>query len=159
MEKLTSVFCETKNNDGLVIDRQFLLPSIIYNPESDKAIEELRKIVNKLGNYEIAEEDYKCPLDKLLYALLGGECVLAFPDMNLSIKFHTFGSHEIDRENRRFDVRKSAIWTSEESTEGKAPYLTGGVIFRFEDYGKTWFTVDDFARLVYEAKKKKQKGN
>ena len=155
MKRLTSLFCETKNSDGLVLERHFLLPSIVYMPNNNEAIEEARAIVNKLGNYELSEEDYGCPLDKLLYALLGGECVLVFPDMNLSVKFHTFESHEIDRKNRRFDVRKSAIWTSKESEEGKAPYLTGGVIFRFEDYGKTWFTVDDFARLVYEAKKKK----
>lgn len=93
--------------------------------------------LNKLGKLEDIEEQLGCPLEVVFKAINDG-AYFKTDYYGMDITYHILENHEIDFKNARFNIRKNNLLDNK-------PYYTGGFIFNWKDYKKTWWLKNDTA--------------
>lgn len=91
----------------------------------------LTRVLNDLLMYKKIEEELGCPLEVVFKALKDG-AYFKTDYYGIDITYHILENHEIDFKNARFDIRKNNLLNNK-------PYYTGGFIFNWKDYKKTWW--------------------
>ena len=89
-----------------------------------------KQCVEKLGKLEDIEEELGITLEVLFKALKDG-AYFKTDYYGIDITYHFLEEHEIWLKRKLFDIRKENLLNNKS-------YYTGGFIFYWKDYSKTW---------------------